>query len=151
MSIMPCYSDERSVENELGGKWEEFYEYTFTDSHAEGFEFPYDLDGSPLNLNGIKIVATAQTSGNSTIVFKVNNISMIDMTTGFGNNAIVFLVKNGHSLGLWRANGYEATLTNLHSTLRMLTTEIDSIHNFVFSSTTNVTGLKLKFYVLRGV
>lgn len=153
MGIMGCYPDTRAVENELGGKWEKFYEYQFEETHGEGFEFPHDLDEneSPLNLNGIKIVASATGSNNSTILFKVNGIEMINMATGFGNNIIEFYVKNGHSLGFWRANGVATTLANVHSTMRMLTTPMNNINSFEFSSTVNVSNMKIEFFVLRGV
>lgn len=58
MSIMGCYQDKRAIENELGGKWELFFEETFEESTYERLHWDKDIDFTPLHLNGVMIVIT---------------------------------------------------------------------------------------------
>lgn len=149
MSIMGCYSDERSIENELGGKWEKFYEYQFKESHAEGFEFPHDLDGTPLNLNGIMIVTSGSAiTGRVTLV--VNGVTMINTTSGFGGNVIKLTVNNGMTNGFWKAQGNNISPLTMSTTSNMCTTYADSISSFAINMV-GASDTLIEFYVLRGV
>lgn len=155
MGIMGCYPDERAIENELGGKWGKFYEYTFEDTHTEAFEFPTDLDGTPLNLNGLMIVFE-RPARTTTIIDYVNingqNYSVTSGATAATTKGInEAVIRNGllhFDIFQRQVAGASAALNRFPNILQF----INAITNFKVScSTTNETGTKLTIYVLRGV
>lgn len=152
MGIMGCYPDKRAIENELGGKWTLLYEYEFNESHAEGFEFPHDIDDTPLNLNGLYIIVDNSIS--TTINFIVNGAEIISTTFGFTSNQrtmFTSIIKNGmHEFSyLARHNIDSASSVNLN-TYPNAKFFADSITNFSLALTGSA-GAKVKFYCLRGV
>lgn len=150
MSIMGCYYDERSIENELGGKWEKFYEYQFKESHAEGFEFPHDLDGTPLNLNGIMIVTSGSATTGRVTLF-VNDVPMFNTTSDFGSSVIKLTVNNGMINGFYKSQGNSrVSPQNMQTTSNMCITYADSISSFEINMV-GASNTLIEFYVLRGV
>lgn len=135
-----------------GAKWELLYEYEFDESHAEGFEFPNDLDGTPLNLNGLYIII--ENSIATTVNLFINDVEIISTSFGFtSNQRTVFtsLIQNGmHEFSyLARHNIDSASSVNLN-TYPNSKFFADSITNFSLALTGSV-GAKVKFYCLRGV
>ncbi|MCQ2088073.1 MAG: hypothetical protein MJZ37_08455 [Bacilli bacterium] len=155
MSIMPWYPDDRSVENELGGKWEKFYEFTFEDSHAEGFEFPHDLgDDTPLNLNGVYVVL--EMSNAITTAFNVTlRIKDVDYITSNATTSVGGTVSSMKSIA---SNGIIETTTRARSGGNTSGTNTndkilfgDSITDFSVIFQAPPVDTKMTIYVLRGV
>lgn len=154
MSIMGCYQDKRAIENELGGKWTEFYSYTFEDSHAEGFEFPYDLDGTPLNLNGVYVVldiANAITT-QFNVTLRVEGIDYIttNSTTTVGGtvSSMKSIASNGIIETTTRArSGGNTSGTNTNEKILFS----DNITEFSVIFQAPPANTKMTIYALRGV
>jgi len=140
-----------SITTNSGAKWEKFYEYQFEESHAEGFEFPHDLDESesPLNLKGIMIVTNGgNVTGQVTLV--VNGVTMISTLADFGNNVIKLNVSNGMISGFWKAQGGKTSPQHMLTTCNMCATPADSISSFEINMV-GASDTLIEFFVLRGV
>lgn len=158
MSIMACYPDKRAIENELGGKWELFFEETREEAGDVGYEWDKDHnDNTPLNLNGICVVLTNEdqtiVSRNSTLVLTLNDKPIIDSATTFNFYSVTLksTIKNNMLNTSLMKSSDETVLTSpLHSIFGD-TTIIDNINKIAFSMSGIQANTNLKFYVLRGV
>lgn len=159
MGIMPCYPDDRSVENELGGKWELFFEETRDEAGNVGLEWDKDYDGVPLNLKGVLIILdknTAIASASSTCRVKLNDDIMV-------NDAIISAtsvkalfktkVKNGlaESLFLRTTTTTPSIAITPFFSFAGSSTFFDNITSFSFLAQSITEGTKIRIYVLRGV
>lgn len=161
MAIMDCYPDKRAIENELGGKWELFYQYTFEDTHTESFEFPHDLDEneSPLNLNGVMVAIENDgniVSSSPTIDVVINDEDIYhavnDMATSNTRYCGKFVIRNGaYDISVLRSGSKRQGVAN-YASYNGLSFLVDSIKSFSFiSNTAYRANTVIKFYVLRGV
>lgn len=161
MGIMGCYPDKRDIENELGGKWEKFYEYTFEDSHIESFEFPHDIDEneSPLNLNGVIILISNEREKAISLGSLQLTINDTDILYGssFSDGSSRYycfksVVKNGALETYNTRSNTERAIGSVNSSFNGLFVPSDSIKSFSFIATPQYTErTKIEFYVLRGV
>lgn len=145
-----CYNSDRAISNELGGKWTKFYEYTFESTHAEGFEFPTDLEGNPLNLNGLYIIITKDGASRSlATTLEVNGDLYHSDSSNLPSNSFYDLkttINNGMSETWFKLGSGSGVYKSRFDVLHF----IDSITSFKFNTTLD-TGDKIEFYVLRGV
>lgn len=159
MSIMPCYPDERSVENELGGKWELFFEETRDESGAVGLEWDVDENDNPLQLNGVLVVITQNgVPVQSSVSLNVISPSVSDRVITF-NNATT----NVENLKSWIGCTVNNGLINAFGKQRNTITGSGSLNtgtNVIFANSINYfnlaistvpVGTNIKVYVLRGV
>lgn len=152
MSIMGCYPDERAVENELGGKWELFFEEIREESGTAGYEWDLDhTDDTPLNLNGFKIVITL-----STVPLAISTFRLLLDNTSFDNftaysssqsGTITATAKVENGVLVYSANQVNAAMRGGIQKPKF----VDNINNFAFSLTQCPIGAEIKVYVLRGV
>lgn len=157
MSIMSWYPDERSIENELGGKWELFFEETREESGNVGLEWDKDYDDTPLHLNGIMVrVSSADgiTTANTTVTLSVNDNSLIRNVFNTGTSAIAYVNQLEIHHGL--LDGKYFISTNGQYTSTPFTTFnsnifIDFINSLELSVSNVKEGSKIQIYVLRGV
>lgn len=159
MAIMDCYPDRRAIENELGGKWEKVE--TINVDGSDIFTYDEDIDGTPLNLNGIMLVgniavsATATTSvysgvNDNTLLFTSSNA----ITTG----SPYFFIKAVNSNGLYdyRQSASGSNVRGRMQTYSSSTIETTPFVNNYFRlalsvpSTATMTGT-IDVYFLRGV
>lgn len=151
MSIMPCYPDERAVENELGGKWELFFEETREETGNVGLEWDKDFDEVPLNLNGFMVVVNFPEVPSSNAIFRsyVNTIQTDNFTaystTQLGILTVKAVVKNG-LLDKMAIRSNASGVFNVQ--LPML---IDNITQFGFTLGNVPRNSTIQVYVLRGV
>lgn len=151
-----------AITTNTGAKWEKFYEFTFEDSHNEAFEFPHDLDGTPLNLNGVRVVSTypnGTTITDKELKLYVNGEQVCEyvdssatVSGGTIYSAINVTIKNGLLVTDFHERTAKTTRRNLQSCYDFMFTDI--IRSFTFSIPSNRTfnaGETITFYVLRGV
>lgn len=155
MSIMPCYNDERSIENELGGRWELFYEenLNFDEVSTEALEFPTDFDETPLNLNGVLVYIEGNSTYNGTAKLQINNDTVLTQAYSMLPARFAMLkstIENGFLNNVSSSASYRTTNTNLATTPYFNFTKCDSITNFVLRLE-NILNTTVKIYVLRGV
>lgn len=157
MSIMGCYPDKRAIENELGGKWELFFEETRDESGNVGLEWDKDFDDLPLRLNGILVRVTSDngiTTANTTVTLTVNNNSLIRNVFNTGTSAIAYINQLEIHHGLLDGNYFISTngqYTSTPFTTFNSNIFIDFINSLELSISNVKEGSKIQIYVLRGV
>lgn len=159
MSIMPCYPDERSIENELGGKWELFFEETRDTAGAVGLEWDKDFDDTPINFNGVLVIITQDgVPEQSKLSLEINANSLNNRVITLSNtttsvDALTTWIGCTLDNGLINAFGKQRNTIAGAGSVYTGTNVIfaDRIHYFNFGITTVPVGTNIKVYVLRGV
>lgn len=158
-----CYNSERAISNELGGKWELFYEESFDETFYENIHFDEDLDGNPLSLNGVMFVirervGTATTATAMQVyvnevlqtLFSVGGASRPETTSSISTS----IIKNGiiNTESITRAYNYGSNIA-INKGGRI--TFADVIKDIRIKPQTSEqafqSSFKLEIYVLRGV
>lgn len=159
MSIMPCYSDRRAIENELGGKWELFFEETRDEAGAVGLEWDKDIDDLPLNLNGVlilieqdKVLAVTTLTLNVISAEETNRILTINNALSNIQGLVSWLgcrVENGLVMSFGKGRNTSSGVSTLATGVNPIFT--DAIHYFNVTVSELTSGANIKVYVLRGV
>lgn len=150
-----CYNSDRAISNELGGKWELFYQETFETTHSEGYEFPHDLDENetPLNLNGVMIILDRKSTTESVeITITINGTSFTTTIGASSRRTMYFNVdcKNGHLNNRFVITSPTSSATP-YSNQQLNQLFVEKINSFGLAVTNVEKDSIVKFYVLRGV
>lgn len=157
MGIMGCYPDRRAVENELGGKWELFFEETLDESGNVGYEWDEDFDGTPLNLNGILILVKQNgVDAKATHSTRINGIRELNLqnSTAINDNLVTFIkstISNGLLDSYGKTRNVESGVGVGQWHCGISNQFISSITSFDYSTKSLPAGANIKIYVLRGV
>lgn len=147
-----CYNSDRAISNELGGKWELFFEETREEAGNAGYEWDLDhTDDTPLNLNGIKIVATTPSTPSSTSTFRLlfDNTSFDNFTAYSTSQSGTITATAKIDNGVLTYSAYQVNAAMRGGIQKPKF--IDAINNFAFSLSNCPVGTEFKVYVLRGV
>lgn len=151
MSIMPCYPDKRAIENELGGKWELFFEETRDEAGTVGLEWDKDFDDTPLHLNGVRIAVELGAVPDRNIVMQITVNDLMESFTAYSSGSgrkvqPTFKVNNG------MIDHITVTTTG---NARMSTNSIGYFADFINYLKISIgyvyVNSTIKVYVLRGV
>lgn len=153
-----CYNSDRAISNELGGKWELFFEETRDEAGAVGFEWDKDFDDTPLNLNGVLVIVNFPTlSGTATFSSFINGVETMrisNASTG-ASNTTSFMINKISNNAIFPYSVTRVALPNtITPSFGIPFMNIENINKFVFANIqgTNVpVGTNIKIYVLRGV
>lgn len=149
-----CYNSDRAISNELGGKWELIESHTFTQDEYESFEFPTDIDGNPLNLNGIFVeFMTTQNHTSATVVtLKTENVDRVNISGATAGRMYVSAVCNNGACRIVRRETAPDNETALSATRETVIMNTPNINSFTVAVTGQIRdNQKINIYVLRGV
>lgn len=152
-----CYNSDRAISNELGGKWEKFFEETRDESGAVGLEWDVDENGNSINFNGVLVIITqdgvpSQATGTLRINDNERVITLINSattTTALVTTWLGCKINNGLVDSFGKQRNTLVGTGSLYTGINPIFT--DSINYLNIGFTTVPSGANIKVYVLRGV
>lgn len=151
------YNSNRAISNELGGKWELFFEETRTQSGAVDYEWDKNSDNTPLHLNGIMIIIRQNKIPSIAYhTLKVNGVTEIKLQNGASSNDnLVTVIKSKISNGLLETFGKSRMVESSEESVQLQSGSsnqlTNSITSFKYSASSLPKDSEIKVYVLRGV
>lgn len=155
MAIMGCYPDERSIENALGGKWEKVESLEIND--GEIIVYDEDIDGRPLNINGIKLVCNITSSGNMGVTLSTkDNVVAFYATQAISVNSPYMILTVTDDHGLMRIDRITASgLQRYNAGIQSSNIIHDFEHDYFKMAVVPASGVTISgtidVYFLRGV